>query len=509
MARLDYAMYINSQDVCAGLKVNFSKSSIFGVGIEDHVCDYTAQTLRCKQGHLPFKYLGLPIGANSCRLLMWNPIIQNISSRLVAWKGKLLSIGGRLCLIKSVLSNLPIYFLSLFPMPVAVSTAIEKKFRCFLWSGKEEGKSICNVGWPTVSMPKSAGGLGIGSLQNKNKALLFKWLWRYGSEESSMWKDVITSIYNPKYHSLIPQDHITGAGSTWSRLVNYCGKDSRLRNIVTNNTVMLVGNGKWIKFWLDDWTGNGRLAEKFPTLFQLSNDKDASLEKMGMWDGHAWCWVFSWIRDLRGRNTGLLTQMYAILSRMQLDKEAEDRLVWKANNTGRYSVKSLCGLLSPSSPLNTVFSFKGFGEKKVWVMLFFSATWSMWLLRNDVIFKQKIPDYDTLFFLIVTRLCLWLKAIEPDFPYSSSDLLRSAEGLVRWTNSQKLRIGIMWSPPMTNRFKWNVDGSSIGKPGPSGIGGVLRNHHGILLDYVDWGILLAPMQEPDGGRSGNKKGYNE
>lgn len=570
-------------ELMSGLKVNFSKSSIFGVGIEDHVCDFTAQTLRCKQGHLPFKYLGLPIGANSCRLLMWNPIIQNISSRLVAWKGKLLSIGGRLCLIKSVLSNLPIYFLSLFPMPVAVSTAIEKKFRCFLWSGKEEGKSICNVGWPTVSMPKSAGGLGIGSLQNKNKALLFKWLWRYGSEESSMWKDVITSIYNPKYHSLIPQDHITGAGSTWSRLVNYCGKDSRLRNIVTNNTVMLVGNGKWIKFWLDDWTGNGRLAEKFPTLFQLSNDKDASLEKMGMWDGHAWCWVFSWIRDLRGRNTGLLTQMYAILSRMQLDKEAEDRLVWKANNTGRYSVKSLCGLLSPSSPLNTVFSFKGiwrglvppkvevfcwmaiinkintrsmlvkrgildisaaicpiclaeeemvdhlfihcykhwliwskiinwwglawccprnlanlfsqwdslvYGkfQKKVWVMLFFSATWSMWLLRNDVIFKQKIPDYDTLFFLIVTRLCLWLKAIEPDFPYSSSDLLRSAEGLVRWTNSQKLRIGIMWSPPMTNRFKWNVDGSSIGKPGPSGIGGVLRNHHGILL-----GIFSMPI----------------
>ncbi|KAJ6925966.1 hypothetical protein NC651_010415 [Populus alba x Populus x berolinensis] len=345
-------------ELMSGLKVNFSKSSIFGVGIEDQ-CDYTAQTLRCKQGHLPFKYLGLPIGANSCRLMMWNPIIQNISSRLAAWKGKLLSIGGRLCLIKSVLSNLPIYFLSLFPMPVAVSTTIEKKFRCFLWSGKEEGKSICNVGWPTVSMPKSAGGLGIGSLQNKNKALLFKWLWRYGSEESSMWKDVITSIYNPKYHSLIPQDHITGAGSTWSRLVNYCGKDSRLRNIVTNNTVMLVGNGKRIKFWLDDWTDNGRLAEKFPTLFQLSNDKDASLEKMGMWDGHAWCWVFSWIRDLRGRNTGLLTQMYAILSRMQLDKEAEDRLVWKANNTGRYSVKSLCGLLSPSSPLNTVFSFKG------------------------------------------------------------------------------------------------------------------------------------------------------
>ena len=96
-----------------------------------------------------------------------------------------------------------------------------------------------------------------------------------------MWKDVITSIYNPKYHSLIPQYHITGAGSTWSRLVNYCGKDTRLRNIVTNNTVMLVGNGKRIKFWLDDWTYNGRLVEKFPTLFQLPR-KDGNVEWLCM-----------------------------------------------------------------------------------------------------------------------------------------------------------------------------------------------------------------------------------
>jgi hypothetical protein len=26
-------------------------------------------------------------------------------------------------------------------------------------------------------------------------------------------------------------------------------------------------------------------------------------------------------------------------------------------------------------------------QKKAWVMLFFSVAWSMWLLRNDVIFK--------------------------------------------------------------------------------------------------------------------------
>jgi len=76
-------------------------------------------------------------------------------------------------------------------------------------------------------------------------------------------------------------------------------------------------------------------------------------------------------------------------------------------------------------------------EKKTWLMLFFSVAWSLWLHRNDVIFKQTTPNYDTLFILIITRLCFWIKAIEPDFSYSASDLIRSAEGLLRWTNSKK------------------------------------------------------------------------
>ena len=55
----------------------------------------------------------------------------------------------------------------------------------------------------------------------------------------------------------------------------------------------------------------------------------------------------------------------------------------------------------------------------------------------------------------------------------------------------------MWSPPITNSFKWNVDGSSIGKVGPSGIGGVLQNHHGILLGIfsLSVGILDSNITE--------------
>jgi ribonuclease HI len=50
---------------------------------------------------------------------------------------------------------------------------------------------------------------------------------------------------------------------------------------------------------------------------------------------------------------------------------------------------------------------------------------------------------------------------------------------------------------MINSFKWNVDGYSLGKPGPFGIGGVLQNHHDHLLGMfsVLVGILDSNIAE--------------
>lgn len=42
----------------------------------------------------------------------------------------------------------------------------------------------------------------------------------------------------------------------------------------------------------------------------------------------------------------------------------------------------------------------------------------------------------------------------------------------------------IWNPPDDQTLKWNVDGSSKGKPGPAGIGGVLRDHLGIVKRYL-------------------------
>lgn len=59
----------------SGLKVNFFKSSLMGVNLDDTWLDNAATALQCKRGSLPFDYLGLPIGGSSSRIARWDPII--------------------------------------------------------------------------------------------------------------------------------------------------------------------------------------------------------------------------------------------------------------------------------------------------------------------------------------------------------------------------------------------------------------------------------------------------
>ena len=66
------------------------------------------------------------LGASHKSPSIWNPIMENIQRRLAGWKKLYLSKGGRLTLLKSTLSSLPTYFLSLFTIPSHVANKDRK-----------------------------------------------------------------------------------------------------------------------------------------------------------------------------------------------------------------------------------------------------------------------------------------------------------------------------------------------------------------------------------------------
>jgi len=113
----------------SGLKVNFSKSLLTGVNVSNSWLNEAALALHCRVGNFPFVYLGLPIGGDPRKLDFWKPLVNSVISRLSRWKSKYLSFGGRLILLKSVLSSLPVYFLSFFKAPASIISSIESLFK--------------------------------------------------------------------------------------------------------------------------------------------------------------------------------------------------------------------------------------------------------------------------------------------------------------------------------------------------------------------------------------------
>ena len=107
-----------------GLKVNVGKSEIVPVG-EVNNLDALANILHCRVGSLPMKYLGMPLGTSFKTASIWNPILEKMEKQLSGWKRLYLSKGGRLMLLKSTLSSLPMYFLSLFTIPKVVAARLE------------------------------------------------------------------------------------------------------------------------------------------------------------------------------------------------------------------------------------------------------------------------------------------------------------------------------------------------------------------------------------------------
>ena len=107
------------------------KSKLVPVG-EVHNLDVLVGLLGCRHSSLPLKYLGLPLGTKFKELSIWNPILEKTERRLVGWKRLYLSKGGKVTLIKSTLSSLPTYFLSILPIPRKVANRMEKLQRDFL-----------------------------------------------------------------------------------------------------------------------------------------------------------------------------------------------------------------------------------------------------------------------------------------------------------------------------------------------------------------------------------------
>ncbi|GKB67695.1 RNA-directed DNA polymerase, eukaryota [Tanacetum coccineum] len=313
----------------SGLVINLKKSQLLGIGVPNDIISNAAAFLGCAVLKPPFKYLGVTIGGNMSRINAWEDSIGKIKARLSKWKLKTLSIGGRLTLLKSVLGSTPIYSMSLYKVPKAVLNAMESLRRNFFNGMQGDERKITWVQWAKVLASKKYGGLGVSSFFALNRALLFKWVWRFISQDNSLWFRFITALHgsNIKKHSSLHS-------STWNMIIKEVNALKFQGVDLLANCKLRVGSGMRAKFWSDIWIKDNQLCFLFPRLYALENNKECLVaEKMqGSITG-------SFRRSVRGGVESQQLEHLQVLIEAVVLSNADDRWVWDLNGEGTFHVK--------------------------------------------------------------------------------------------------------------------------------------------------------------------------
>ncbi|GJW58510.1 putative RNA-directed DNA polymerase [Tanacetum coccineum] len=238
--------------LASGLKVNFNKSKLYGVGVTNDELSSLASTIGCLALHsIPCVTRAFYWDCQKCSWCHhWNKIVERFQKCLSKWKSKSLSFGGRLTLIKSVLGSLGVYYFSTFKEPKTIISTLETIRRKFFWGGCSEDNKISWIAWDKVIKPCDRGGLGISSLWTCNQTMLAKWWWRIQTENQALGCKVIRSIHGPT-GGLHNNTSLKSNSGPWYHIMklkdDLLGLEINLPSLFKRK----LENGQKISFWHD------------------------------------------------------------------------------------------------------------------------------------------------------------------------------------------------------------------------------------------------------------------
>ncbi|KAL2226604.1 UNVERIFIED_CONTAM: hypothetical protein Sindi_2019100, partial [Sesamum indicum] len=282
----------------SGLRLNVQKSHLIISRSAQDRKEQMLSVLGFQEGHLPMRYLVLPLLSSRLSISNCQPLLSKIDARITGWEGISLSYAGRVQIIKSVLSTLSLYWASAFILPKAVIKEVEKRLRIFLWKGTSM-TGYTKVAWKDVCKSVEEGGLGIKDIART----ITKSIWTVG-EQGGSWG--------------------------WKKLL-------RLRSYIQPMVELHIGDGRTFYLWKDPWHQLGPLLPRFPRRPNLLGLED-SIKLSSVIDGGQWHWPL--ITDLECLQiTYALPQIYG----------GDDKIIWRFPD-GQPTTQTLYRLFCPPGP---------------------------------------------------------------------------------------------------------------------------------------------------------------
>nr|GEV66720.1 RNA-directed DNA polymerase, eukaryota, reverse transcriptase zinc-binding domain protein [Tanacetum cinerariifolium] len=180
------------------------------------------------------------------------------------------------------------------------------RFRFFNGADLDSNKAVW-VKWNNVLASKDKGGLGVSSLYALNRALLFKWVWRFITQKNSLWARVISAIHGTD--GKIGTRTKSGYNSLWRDIVFKMEAVKDKGADWFSFMQKRLGDGVDTCFWKDTWNGELPFKLTYPRIYALEFDKNlAKLEDQ--------------LEDVKLVNK-------------------RDRWAWSLNGSGEFSVASI------------------------------------------------------------------------------------------------------------------------------------------------------------------------
>ncbi|XP_057428588.1 uncharacterized protein LOC130722016 [Lotus japonicus] len=297
----------------SGLKVNFRKSSLIGVNVGQVLEEQAASMIGFNREQLPFVYLGLPLGGSPKKGAFWKPVVDQMSARA----------------------------------PKGVIGEMEAKMRRFLWGGSVGNRKISWVAWEDLCKGVRYGGMGLGFLEWKNKALLLKWFWRFGRERDALWRRLVCAKYGlmEQYIMLNLEGVSVNSGSCITRdLLGLWREQTVGVNEFINGLACKVGDGMGVRFWDDVWVGEIALRTMFPRIYAMSTQKKSAVAEVGNRVGGRWEWMLEFRRGFFQWELEHYNMLQQLIHSV-VPVGTSDNLFWKGDSMGIYTVKGLCCML--------------------------------------------------------------------------------------------------------------------------------------------------------------------
>ncbi|XP_027124270.2 uncharacterized protein [Coffea arabica] len=306
--------FLHDYQALSGQKINLSKSRFLcSSKLSSEVIQLIQQETGFQGQPWPVKYLGVPLSLGRNKTVLFDGVIASVRAKLHHWSSRFLSAGGKLILIRHVLSSMPLYLLQVTKPPKGVFIRLGKLFNAFLWDGKD-GRRIHWSSWEKVCFPVEEGGLGFRSLLDLERAFAMK-LWWTIRQKSSPWARFMHRKYIGEQHPGLASAAVGSA--TWKRVC-------LVRAITEDNIRWRLGEG-FIDFWYDRWLFNEPLSSQVT-------------------GAHPHFLVAEFYTST-GWNTDRLLQVLPrsivnIISQTLVDPKLKDELIWAPSADGAFSVSS-------------------------------------------------------------------------------------------------------------------------------------------------------------------------